>query len=135
MKFEIGFPLITFALLSGLSLSTVNAQSVIKRIKCADIDSAPESILVYRNHTTVTRNVSIQIVRDGCRPKLTDGALRIQRFNIGAGDPTTYTFIRHGKFTDFKDVEVEATRAIALYFESISGAKTGGTLDLVLTAD
>ena len=122
-----------FVLGSALFASNANAQHIVKRVKCADHTSSSEQLRVYRNTAGITRIVSFQVVRDGCRPKSEEGRYWL---NVDSTNPSSRVPIRHGKFTEVLDVPVAHNGLVHLYFAPATvGDRVSGTFDYTLTAD
>ena len=68
--------------LSWISPST-HAQQLVKRMKCADFFIiAP---ITHRSIGSETKQITIQIVRDTCRPKFPEGYFVVQKTGPGPG--------------------------------------------------
>ncbi len=70
---------------------SANAQQLMKRMKCADFFIiAP---VTHANNSTDTKQITVQIVKDTCRPRLPDGTFVVQK--TGPGPGTGNYFIRN----------------------------------------
>lgn len=121
-------------ILGNLFISTsANAQYVIKGNKCADFVNTGEVLEVYTNATGSTQTLTIQVVRDGCRPKLDGGLFRIRV----AGDfgSSFRTLTRLGKRTAAYGRDIPANSILTIYFQTPAGVRVSGTFDYIFTVE
>ena len=87
--------------LGGLSLlltlvwfvPSAHAQQEVKRVRCADaFIIAP---IVHRHGGSETKQVTVQIIKDSCRPKLPDGQFLVQMTGPGPGNGNHFLVDRY----------------------------------------
>jgi hypothetical protein len=124
-------------LAAALAAGPAQAQFVVKRIRCADL-AQPDLVdrhMVYQNENSHNTRIKIQIVRDGCRPKKSDGQAYIVLTNDSTSSSFRY-FKRNGKSTSMIDETVPQAWVVYLLFRTVpSGQRVGGTLDYVVDAE
>ena len=127
------------AILATIGLSALpghaNAQSLIKRVKCADAADSP-GIGVFRNASNYITNVTVQIVRDGCRPNGQHGAFGMHVTNYdGSARYENWRMEReHGHTWAVRD-RVDPGRVVRISFSSPGGQKVHGTFDYMMIVD
>jgi hypothetical protein len=117
-----------------LGLQPVQAQQIIKRVKCADLagTTIAEEHMIYENKSNQATRLTVQVVRDGCRPKLTDGTMSLL---IRTQNSVGFRyFTRNGRSTQMLDILVPDQAAVKLRFSG-SGQNVRGSLDYSIDAE
>jgi hypothetical protein len=107
------------------------AQHVIKRNSCS-LANISEQLEVYRNRTSLTKDVTIQIVRDGCRPKdPREGSFLALTSSPSGG--ILRDFGRLKGHTSALTMPVGANGLLRIYFYAPRAPRVSGTFDYILT--
>jgi len=110
------------------AVPVAHAELLIKGVKCKDAEA---EIPVFWNTATFDKHITVQIVRDGCRPKLADGQFGL-RTGLPNGGSSNSIFQRSGKHTHATYKRIPAGYIAMIRFISLSGRPVGGTFDYVL---
>lgn len=113
-----------------LAAGSAQAETVIKRLKCADYSSSGNGYIAISNYASTAVSFDVQIVRDGCRPK-PDAAAATYRalwFNAAA-QVRNAIFVRQHKGTDRVSGDLGTGQLLRIYFQSLT-TEARGTFDL-----
>lgn len=134
MKTKVFITAIAIALGNLVVSTSASAQYVIKGISCAKTNYS-DAHEVYVNRTGVTRYVTVQIVRDGCRPKGDGGFLGVQKTFPSGASQSLYSMERQGKRTSAVGESLPNGYRLKLYFADVVGARESGTFDYIFSVD
>jgi len=118
-----------------LFAGSANAQNVVKRIKCKDYPTNLQALELYKNDTGSTRIIRLQIVRDGCRPKLDGGWLTFRTSSLTGNTQSFRNLTRIGKHTAVYGRSILHEWTASVYFVPQGGANASGTFDYIFTVD
>ena len=114
-----------------LAAGPVSADQVVKRVSCKDHDSLNKELRVLSNQSETGIRFQIQIIRDGCSPKLNGGNFNL-RFNDGTPDAAVFT--RSKRHTDMITAIAVANSHVGLSFLA-PGQKVRGSFDYVISVN
>ena len=130
---SISIALVSAALMTGYFLpQSVKAEPVMKRISCKNTN-ANNRLRIYENNSSVTKTVTYQIVRDGCRPKANPEGVHYLRFVFAGGGTQSSQVDRPGKFSPAETRTVTSGSFVEIYFLAPLGDRVSGTFDYILT--
>ena len=112
----------------ALATGSAQADTVVKRVSCKSVLAPDDEMVVARSHSTADpRNFTIQVVRNGCRPK--SGLFSVS-FRDGSGITYGPPLTNQGRHTDALTVPLvpNSTYQIELQFNSPDG-RASGTFD------
>ena len=123
-------------LILALFVSHAHAQFVVKRVKCADsyavdlFDGWVDSNFPYhRNWTSSTKNLAVQIIRDGCRPKWPEGQFFFVTLTASSAFVST-NMVRTKRYPASVVGEIQSGHALLVRFSpSDPNARVSGTFD------
>ena len=126
---------LVFALILAVATVPAHSQVVIKRAKCAEAndDAGPgyQPKYFHRNQTTDDQIVTVQVIRDGCRPKAENGVFYHYTRNPVNGAGAGMHLDREGRSTTSNSLEIPAGWLSVVEFINNSGAPTRGTFDYI----
>ena len=114
---------------------------VVKGVKCKTLTSDPQSIsdvLAHVNATSSARVMTVQIKKDGCKPKgQYEGLFQVKLRYPGGFEcsdfcPDTFAMERSGKTTNSMTLEIPADGGWA-YIRFVAGELASGTFDYEYT--
>jgi hypothetical protein len=122
-------------LLVAVAPGLAHAEIVIKRVSCKEANSTTAEI--FRNVTGFNRYVTVQVTRDGCRPRSEDEArFYLNRINGTQTSVASTPLERNGKRTNAIHAPVAPGWRARLYFQRVDfGDNVSGTFDYVLEVD
>ena len=105
----------------------VHAQQLVKRMKCADFFIiAP---LVHRHVGNEAKQVTIQIVKDSCRPKLPSGEFLVQITGPGPGNGNHYLAQRYRGYSESITLPLAPGDTFRVLFSRPIEVRARGTFD------
>ena len=130
MKTKIVVTVLVMSIGSLFINTSAHAQFVIKGIKCSD-----PSWIVHENSTSSTQIVTMQVVRDGCRPKFNSPSAGFY-YILRSGSSTNSSLLeRQAKRTASKSRTVPSGGQVEIIFTAIGGVRISGTFDYIISID
>ncbi len=119
-----------FLAVAWISPPTI-AQQLVKRMKCADFYITTP--IDHRNSSSETRAITVQIVRDSCRPKMPGGYFVLQKTGAGEGNGN-YSFTdRYQGYSESITLPFPPGAAVRVLFARPIGDRARGTFDYTYT--
>ena len=113
-----------------------DAQSLVKRVKCVDAAASTYGMGVFRNASNYITNATVQIVRDGCKPKKDGGTFGMHVTNYdGNASYYNYRMEREHGHTWAVRSRVEPGHIVRIKFSGNGSHHIGGTFDYMLIVD
>ncbi len=128
-------PVLLSFMLALVSYSVTHAQTVVKRASCADSDSNTNfanPLYFHENRSNASQTITMQVIRDGCRPKSPEGLYTLWVVSLG-GSGNGLNMTRFGKFTESQSQEVPNNFRAFIRFST--DGKPRGTFDYVYSID
>ena len=126
-------------LVLAMATGQAQAQFVVKRVKCADAVRVTNSSLpktpFHFNSTPGTKDLSVQITRDGCRPRLLLGQFQLRVKAVGGGEITFSQMIRDTRVPSSTTEPIGARQLGYVTFTNPGGGKILGTFDYSYTLE
>ena len=117
----------------AMAAGQAQAQFVVKRVKCADAIQITNSSLpktpFHFNSTPGTKDLTVQITRDGCRPKLLLGQFQLRVKAVGGGEVYFSQMIRDTRVPSSTTEPIGASQLGYVTFSNPGGGKISGTFD------
>ncbi len=116
--------------LAGLVVSPAHSQQVIKSVSCKGHFNGPNSRFLVSNISPEARRFSVQVVRDGCRPKT---GIFVVNWNDSTGARNHFP-TRYGRETNRTAGVVNSQGGVVIWFDPL-GETARGMFDYVFTKD
>ncbi len=128
---------VAFLVLS-LSANQAQAQFLVKRVNCADAvfsNTEPPDVVYHASSSDIDRQLTVQITRDGCRPRREGG--RFELIVEGAGGPPgrSMYMLRRGRHVASATNDVDPGGLGYVIFTNLTVGRTGGTFDYMFSYD
>lgn len=107
------------------------AQQLVKGMKCADFFLYPP--IEHRHVGTASGQVTVQVVRDRCRPKQPDGEFIVQMLGPGPGNGNHTLRNRYRGYTESITLPFTPGDRVRVLFGRPFDARTSGTFDYTYT--
>ncbi len=120
-----------FSVLAGAVLPTVaGADFLVRQIRCADLQ--PGGVILYSNFTDSTRRITLQVVKDRCSPRGSDGRFFLWS-KVGAATTDVKEFRRHRGYTNALGLNVPDLNDAVLSFSAARNAR--GTVEVMFSVE
>lgn len=125
-------------LVLALFASHANAQFVVKRLNCADavipVAGFPQ-FPYHLNSAAGAKDITIQVVRDGCRPRFNEGQFDLVVRTAGGSIVAGPGMIRDTKYPSSATETIAASNHAFVRFRSFTSGRISGTFDYAYTID
>ena len=121
--------------------SDLMAQTLVKGVRCSDVHLNSSYDLgspkyFHENRTSVTQNVTMQVIRDGCVPRSDGGRFDMWRVTTSGGG-SARAFSRFGRHTNSYTMPVLSSYRVFITFRNadLSDRRVRGSFDYVYSVD